>query len=278
MKRLVISLSVFLLGTVAGWAADMPTKYSAPVAPAAMPDWSGFYIGAALGGKWMNSTWTTTSVSDLPGGVVDASSPRGFSPAGFRAGGYAGYNWQVAQWVFGLEGDLAWSNPSKGSVGIPGCTINCGFAPGPGVDTSSVTARWDASLRARLGYLVMPDFMLYGTGGAAWQEIASSGTCQHDFADPVCSIAAGSPLDTQSNKEVRTGWTVGGGLEKLYGNWLLRAEYRFSQFGTANHVLPFGITGGLIGQDYVRYGLSAQTHIGTIGIAYKFGGPVVAKY
>ena len=30
------------------------------------------------------------------------SSPRNFDPSGLRAGGYAGYNWQIAAWVVGL--------------------------------------------------------------------------------------------------------------------------------------------------------------------------------
>jgi outer membrane immunogenic protein len=44
-------------------AADLPRK--APVyIPPAPPvfSWTGFYVGAALGAKWADTTWTTTSI------------------------------------------------------------------------------------------------------------------------------------------------------------------------------------------------------------------------
>jgi outer membrane immunogenic protein len=140
--------------------------------------------------------------------------------------------------------------------------------------------RWDASVRARVGYLIIPDLLIYGTSGIAWQEIRSSGTCQHSLADPLCTVAAGNPFDIQSNRDTLTGWTIGGGLEKMYGSWMLRAEYRFAQFGHANDLLPFSAPGVTVGQDFVRYRLSTQSHIATVGLAYKFGNyyaPVVTK-
>jgi outer membrane immunogenic protein len=174
--------------------------------------------------------------------------------------------------VVGLEGDIAWANDTSTAAGIPGCTIECfPLTPGPGADVSSVKMGWDASIRARLGYLIAPDFLIYGTGGVAWQEIVSSGTCQHSATDPQCTFSPGNPFDTQTNRNILTGWTVGGGLEKMiYGNWILRAEYRFSQFGDVNDVLPFAAPGATVGSDFVRYRLSVQTHIATAGLAYKF--------
>src|ERR1019366_9752704 len=84
----------------------------------------------------------------------------------FRAGAYAGYDWQVADWVLGLEADLAWADSSASAAGIPGCAVLCtlGF-PGPGIDVASVRMGWDASARARLGYLMAPDLLAYATGG-----------------------------------------------------------------------------------------------------------------
>jgi outer membrane immunogenic protein len=244
-----------------------------------MWNWTGFYVGGALGGKWANTTWTTTSTSDFPGTIVDASSPRDYRPSGFRAGGYTGYNWQIASWVVGLEADLAWANNTATSVGIPGCSILCfPGAPGPGVDVAYVKMGWDASVRARLGYLMTPDLLIYATGGVAWQNIETSGTCQHSLADPQCTVAAGFPFDTQTNSKTLTGSTIGGGLEKMYGNWLLRGEYRYSRFGNLNGVLNFGAAGAPAGTDVSRYNLSVNTNIVTVSLAYKFGGPFVARY
>jgi outer membrane immunogenic protein len=287
MSKLVFSAAVAggtILGIATASAADLAVKpaYKAPPVVAPVFNWTGFYVGGDLGGKWAPSTWTTTSTSDFPGTIVDASFRRNYDPSGFRAGAYGGYNWQVTRWVVGLEGDLAWADNTARSVGIPGCTILCfPFAPGPGVDTSSVRMGWDASARARVGYLATPTVLVYGTGGVAWQAIQTSGFCQHSAADPQCSLAPGTPFDVETNSRVLTGWTVGAGVEaKIYGNWLLRGEYRYSNFGSFTGLLPFGAAGVVPGTDYLRYNLSVNTHIATVGLAYKFdgGGPVVAKY
>jgi outer membrane immunogenic protein len=110
MKKLLLIGAAFAALIVPAIAAEKPVRvYKRPVVAAApVSSWSGFYIGGALGGKWANNTWTTTSISDLPSvGIIDASSSRNFGTSGFRAGGYAGYNWQLAAWVVGLEADLA---------------------------------------------------------------------------------------------------------------------------------------------------------------------------
>ena len=42
--------------------ADLPAKvpiYKAPTAPIAN-NWTGFYLGGSVGGRWTNSEWTTT--------------------------------------------------------------------------------------------------------------------------------------------------------------------------------------------------------------------------
>ena len=45
--------------------------------------------------------------------------------AGFLGGGEIGYNYQVGKWVFGLEGDLAWTN-AHGARPCPiGFFANC---------------------------------------------------------------------------------------------------------------------------------------------------------
>lgn len=250
--------------------ADDLSRGSIKDAPLTSASWTGPYVGVALGAKWADTDWKTTSTSDLPGTIVDASSPRSYNPSGFRAGGYAGYNWQIANWVWGVEADLAWAHSRETSAGIPGCSINCAGAAGPGVDSSSVQMQWDASLRGRLGVLIDPTLLMYGTGGVAWQNFKTSGTCQHSGSDPQCTSAAGTPFDTQTNSKTLTGWTIGAGLEKMYGNWLLRAEYRFSKFDDLKGVFPFSAPGVAAGTDTSRYNLSAETHVLTAGLAYKF--------
>jgi outer membrane immunogenic protein len=112
---------------------------------------------------------------------------------------------------------------------------------------------WDASARLRIGYLVMPAVLLYGTGGVAWQSIQTTGTCQHSGPDPQCTFAAGTPFDTQTNSRTLTGGTIGAGIEvRAYQNWLLRGEYRYAHFSTFNDVLAFASAGTTVGTDFVR--------------------------
>ncbi len=269
-----------LLSGSSAWAADLAVAPFTKALPPVVSDWTGPYVGIALGAKAAATTWATTSTSDFPGTIIDASSPSRFNPAGVRAGGYAGYNWQNRAWVYGVEFDVAYANSAVTRAGIPGCAISCfAGAVGPGVDLASVRMGWDASARARLGYLVTANLLLYGTGGIAWQAIRTSGLCQHSLADPQCTHADGDPFDFRTNGKTLTGWTIGGGFEsKIYGNWLLRGEYRFAQFGSFNGLLDFGSTGAPPGSDFLRYNLSLNTHIATFGVGYSFGNPVIARY
>ncbi len=263
-----------------GFAADL--TYKAPVPAPPVWTWTGFYAGAEGGAKFGNATWTTTSTSDFPGTIVDASSPAKFDPSAGRVGVYAGYNWQFQSWVAGVEADAAYASATVSRAGIPGCAIECfAGAPGPGIDVASVKMGWDASLRGRVGYLVTQAVLLYGTGGIAWQDVRTSGFCQHSLADPVCTLSPGDPFDFQSNSKTLTGWTVGAGIEaRLSGNWLIRGEYRYAKFGSFDALLPFSAAGAALGSDFVRYNLSFNTQVVTVGLAYKFdwGGLIVARY
>jgi outer membrane immunogenic protein len=271
-KLLVAGIAVAAFCGAPAVAADMLVKAPVNKAPVAAPaySWTGFYVGAELGGKWSSTTWTTTSVFDNVPVIVDASSPRNYNPSSVRVGGYLGYNWEFAtRWIVGAEFDLAYANKTVTAAGIPGCSINCGFgALGTGVDSASVKLGWDASARARLGYLVTPGILIYGTGGVAWQNVQTSITCQHSVGDIFCTAVAGSPFSTATNSTTLTGWTAGGGLDvQIYANWILRGEYRYSYFGAWNNSLNLSVPGDV---PIVGYQLKVSTQIATLGLGYKF--------
>jgi outer membrane immunogenic protein len=279
-----IAFAALIAPAVADEAPRVKGRHRHPVAVATTVDsWTGFYVGVALGAKWADTTWTTTSIFSGNFGnntffPVDASSPRNYGPSGFRWGGYVGYNWQVLpQWLLGVEADWAGANKTVTAAGIPGCTIRCiPGAPGPGIDTSSVKIRWDASVRARLGYLATPNLLAYVTGGMAWQSVETSATCQHIGPDPICFDIAGVPFSTHADTLTRRSWTVGGGADwRISANWIARAEYRYSQFGTRDGVLNLSVPNAAT---TVGYQLKVNTSIATLGLAYKFGyTPLVTK-
>ncbi len=284
MKKLLVTLGAVAALISPAIAADMAVKALPPAPMAVVDSWTGFYLGAELGGKWADAKWTTTSiVQENSPFNLDSPSTQKFDPSSVRGGVYLGYNWQFApQWVGGVEADWAGANMHTTTVGMPGC-LSASCDPFSGErsilgDAASVKLGWDASVRARLGYLVSPGLLLYSTGGVAWQNIKTSATCQFSLADLLCFGLPGSPFVTVSNTTTRTGWTIGGGIEaKISANWILRGEYRYADFGTfstqANLNSP-----GASAPTILAYQLKLNTQIATVGIAYKFGGPVVAKY
>src|SRR5476651_2428867 len=103
MKRVLLaSVGVLTLAALVGpaGAADLPARrYEPPPAraPAFAPvyNWTGFYIGVNGGGGWGRSRWDSADAFNISGGLV---------------GGTLGYNYQVGQLVWGVEGDIDWSN------------------------------------------------------------------------------------------------------------------------------------------------------------------------
>ncbi|MEH2533990.1 outer membrane immunogenic protein [Bradyrhizobium sp. AZCC 1588] len=242
MKKIALAAAALAIGTVSASAADLAarpyTKAPAPIA--AVYNWTGFYIGAQAGYAWGdNSTREFITATGVP-----TAFNQGFNTDGFVGGGHIGYNWQVGQFVFGLEGDLE------------GADINGGYRL---ANLNGTDFRLDAqaSIRGRLG-VAFNNSLLYVTGGAAWADM------EHTY------VFANTLFETHST--TRTGWTVGAGWE--YGftpNWSARLEYRYTDFGTFRNASVFSFPGFSYEHDPVFHTVRG-------GISYRFGGPVVARY
>src|SRR5262249_52236542 len=135
MRRANGAILGILLASVAvpAFAADMPVKAPAPVAPP--PDWSGVYSGVAAGGAWghqnfnlpssINNLFGTDTTRILNGSPVliqpdfDLAGACGFNgcnrfnTSGFIGGGFAGVQKQWGNWVVGLEGSWDWTSMKK---------------------------------------------------------------------------------------------------------------------------------------------------------------------
>jgi outer membrane immunogenic protein len=261
MRRLQLAalIAVSVIGVAS--AADLPVRKAAPLVTPAPATWTGFYVGVGLGARRMDSDWSTTAAFDPGGALIPfATDPNAsFSSTKFRISGYAGYNWQVSPvWVVGAEGDFGWADNHATVARIPGLGVLGGGS------FAEVKGSWDASLRARAGYLVTPGLMAFVTGGVAAQRVEAIATCPADTT--VCNPALGT--QSFSNSSNRVGWTVGGGLEAmLMQNWLARVEYRYADFGSSSFTaIPFA-SGSRFG---ANANLSTTTQILTAGLAYKF--------
>jgi outer membrane immunogenic protein len=99
-------------------AADMPLKAPPPhVAPFS---WTGFYLGGNVGYSWGNSD-STLSFSDATTGTVLSSAHPNFALDGVIGGAQIGYNYQVTNWVLGLEADIQ----ASGQKGNMSCCRFC---------------------------------------------------------------------------------------------------------------------------------------------------------
>jgi outer membrane immunogenic protein len=286
MKSKMIALlgGALSLGLVnAASAADMAVKARPVVAPVVVSDWTGFYIGGSIGGRWTDNSWNTScQETGFVGNTTcvifadrfATNNPQSFNSSAFRASLYGGYNWQVTSWVVGIEGDIGWADNKRTNAGIPGLESPT-VVGAPGTDSSTVKTTWDAGLRGRVGFLASPNLLLYGTGGVAFAHVEASAHCGAVlFPVGWCTAINANRTDTTSDN--RVGWTVGGGVEAMFAsNWLLRGEYRYADFGN----MTFTQLGGPVTNiDAYTATVHYRTHTALIGLAYKFGGPVVARY
>jgi opacity protein-like surface antigen len=183
-------------------ASAVPVK--APPAP--VFNWTGVYVGAAIADRLSFSSWQTSAVaqhcnpnfpctpanvSGLPVLPDPTTNPASFFSSNVQGRLYSGYNWQFApKWVVGVDGDVGFGNSKMNQGGIPG-TFGNGRNAGngaspfnnlPGIDavnadSSAVKMGWDSTIRGKLGTLVTPTTLFYGTGGIAFQDVSVSANC-----------------------------------------------------------------------------------------------------
>jgi len=298
MKRLLLASAAFVLfaGTSA-LAADMRLK--APPPPPAF-SWTGFYVGGNLGYSWGRASTdltetviTTATITTLAGTPIASATATTTSVGSDTAklngalGGFqAGYNWQVDRTVWGLEGDIQGTG-ERGGVTI--CPVAAGVAPGPCLGptgtlfgTANYRLQWFGTLRGRVG-VTFDRILLYATGGLAVGEVKA------DYVDGTVGGTTLNPLAAGSASTTRTGWVFGGGIEgAIDRNWSIKAEYLHMDFGSLDQgISASGVPFIAVIGDFrttVSQSLTSAFHtrvtddVLRIGVNYRFGGPVVAKY
>lgn len=292
MKKLILSAAIVPLLSFAAYAADLPNTKGPPTFAPPPPafSWTGFYIGGEVGARWSDPTWSTTCLQPGLGGAacptnfptrLAFNNPESFDSTSVKGGILVGYNFQIGQqWVVGIEGDWQYGDNQATRAGIPGAEDPT-VAGEPGLDSSGVRQTWDASIRGRAGFLITPNALLYGTGGVAFTHLEATALCGTAFPTGWCTGADplhGIPQSASSN---RVGWTVGGGLEYMITpNWLVRAEYRYADYGSYSSTLFSGVVADV---DAISFTTHLRTNTASVGVAYKFDlfappAPVVAKY
>lgn len=288
-----------LIGAAAGEeisAADLPVApaYKAPIlAPAASYDWTGFYVGANAGGSWGRSStdvvFDQRSLLSRSGVIETAIGSASQSMNGVLGGLQAGYNLQTSALVFGLETDIQLTG-QKGDALLAAsittqqaCAFPCpGGAPPPTVTTGTLDYAqrlpWFGTLRGRVGVTPTDRWLVYATGGLAFGEIRTDAAFSLPAGAQCVAPGPCTPAGTAAGSfsQTKTGWVVGAGVEAaLGGGWTGRLEYLHIDLGGISNtftstVAPFNGTftaSSRVTDDVVR-----------VGVNYRFGGAVVAKY
>jgi len=275
----------------------VPPVYKAPAPPP--QDWSGVYVGLEGGYGWGKQRTDAidpggqfspvfTSPNLHPGELVPLTSPIFFPDLaipstkqnGWLFGGFFGAQRQWGSWVLGIEGDVDGANikgagSSTASLNLgsltfgpfpasPSVPVTC---PGPCATLNrdlSIDSKVDmlASLRGKVGWSFSPDWLIYGTGGAAFAHVETTITSTQSAAvNPFLANlviinfgpwrfapgATSSPLNA-SGGTTMFGWATGAGVD-----WKLPLD--------AGSALVFGV-------EYLHYGFPEQT----ITISNKAGG------
>jgi OOP family OmpA-OmpF porin len=227
--------AALLLASVAPAMAQAPMMMGAT-------DWSGFYLGANVGGATGNSNFSYhPAIPGGAGGALTSSGPN-FNYEGPFGGGTAGYNFQFGpSWVWGIEGDIDGSGIRGGNICTAGTTVHC-----------SIANTWLGTVRGRIGWLTMPNAMLYVTGGAAFGDI---------------NISAPGPTSTGTTN---VGWTAGAGLEYMFApQWSVKVEYRHTDLGSASFGIPAAAAGGVATSAKVNF----ETDGALLGLNFHFNNP-----
>ena len=248
MKKLLLA-GIAMIGVAtatSATAADLPARpiYKAPPPVVAPMTWDGWYGGLVAGYAWSNRGATETdsdfdcisgcpgSISNRPRAVWDAlPGDQKFNAKGHMLGVTLGANAQWGSWVGGIEGDLSYTK-IEGSASFTDLYQN--GIQYPQTTVSSTGMDWFATLRARFGWLVTPNALLYVTGGGAAADVHASLNVNGTYS--LFISGNNVPFAWQSNATARTtkyGWVVGGGGEyKVSANWSVKAEYLYYDLGS----------------------------------------------
>jgi outer membrane immunogenic protein len=235
MRRLVVA-SLTAAGLSVGFggaasAADLPPApvyTKVPIAP--VYNWTGCYVGVHAGGGLIETTFIG-HVSDQGGGGL--------------IGGQTGCNYQTGQFVFGVEGEGAWSGMTS--------RFSQQFFDGAS-SLESVRNRWDADISLRVGFAI-DRTLVYGKAGAALGNFEFK---QAEANEPFSRSSA-------HGESTLGGLLLGAGVEYGFApSWTAKLEYNF--IGFADKDVHFNTLSGPETETE-----AARKQIVKVGVNYRFG-------
>jgi opacity protein-like surface antigen len=224
---------------------DRRSAQAAARAPSAN-DWRGFHTGLNAGVDFGGTR--TVGVGTAPlyaltplianmakGSAALASGVGSAGGPGAAIGMQAGYDWLVSgAALLGVEASADFYTRNRGAQANAVASLAAPVANQYSTIAFTRSNDWLGTLRARAGYLIMPQLLAYGSAGAAFGGVRSSvATSQITDSGP------GLPMtywNAGSKTGVKLGYVVGGGLEWMFKpGWSVRAEYAYRNLGSVSY-------------------------------------------
>lgn len=229
--------------------------------------WTGFYGGAHGGYRWTDADFTSSAYSTTLAGFLVPFPARSedYDLDSAILGLQLGYGKKRpdSNLYWGFEGDFSWgwgddSRTTNGTaIGTP-VTVGNLFTYR---QFSEVEANWQATLRARLGWVDGP-WLFFATAGIAWMDV--------DWRDTISVTGGAVPATSTFNNSKNftlSGLVLGAGIERELDNpmWRARLEFLYENFGDEN--VPHGATipaqiGNLDIDDAIKLRIAINRKIG----------------
>jgi outer membrane immunogenic protein len=250
-------------GSAPATAGSAPRLYTkAPAPAAAVPNWTGCYVGGG-GGYGM---WNQDNTGFLNGPPRTQEFPTTTAGGrGYLGTGQAGCDYRLTAFgtnnlLVGAFGDYDFSS-LKGTMYVPSSlTLNT-------TGDAKLSSAW--SIGGRAGWLVTPSLLTY----------LSAGYTEANF-DRVNFSFIGFPNLLFLNQQTYNGYFVGAGDEyalKFLPGLFWKTEYRFSDLGTQTNPIFVTATGAQLGESRDSHNY-VQTVRSELVYRFNWSDPVVAKY
>ncbi|WP_336278840.1 outer membrane protein [Bartonella sp. CB175] len=285
--KCLATTSVIALASISAVQASTDATVSSeslavsPVVIAPPLSWSGLYFGAQIGG-FSGETKIDTLNGDDKFSVGKDLFPK---LSGFMSGFYAGFNIDLGNnIILGVDTDIVRADKDNSksvdvtiadqddinSVGLLLESSGIAFQGSDGIEGNdiltkgfTVKEKWSGATRLRLGFgsgRILP----YVSGGVAYTQFENVYALSVRKAGGNNVLFSGVVSDAT---ELLVGYTFGAGVDfAVSDRVILRAEYRYSDFGKKNFRDAADND-----QDYKdTYDISYKTNDFRVGIAYKF--------
>ena len=251
LSAVTLASVLFVFESQSAFAADLPVYTKAPPVVAPAYNWNGFYVGGNLGWGFANADGTSSPLDPNSFGTYGTQTgSRSWN--GVVGGGQIGFNWvALPNIVLGIEADLS------------GANLKDAYSTTSSDGTSFKTTDVDSfgTVRGRIGY-AFNNWLIYGTGGAAWAHAKVTNTQGPCNPDPTCKSGPVPLGIVNANTATLTGWTAGGGVEVgITSSWTTRLEYIHMDFGSYSYANP-SFNRALT--------ISLKTDVVRLGLNYKF--------